>query len=170
MTDTLKDIVYVVDSGRVKENRFDEVKQMPALVECWASHAASKQRRGRAGRVRPGIAYHMYSSNTFNTMNEYQRPEMQRVGLDDLILQILMLDLGEPTSFLLKAIDPPSVLMLKNSLKLLEGIGAVDVNWSEEKSEAFLPNSEEIGLSSALTALGFHLATLPVQPKVRLIT
>ena len=55
------DIVYVVDSARVKENRRDEVKETPALVECWASKASAKQRRGRAGRVQPGIAYHMYS-------------------------------------------------------------------------------------------------------------
>jgi HrpA-like RNA helicase len=55
------DVVYVVDAGRVKENRRDEVKETPALVECWVSRASAKQRRGRAGRVRPGIAYHMYS-------------------------------------------------------------------------------------------------------------
>lgn len=54
-------MVYVVDSGRVKENRKDEVNEMPTLVETWVSKASAKQRRGRAGRVRPGIAYHMFS-------------------------------------------------------------------------------------------------------------
>jgi superfamily II DNA/RNA helicase len=58
---TIEDVVYVVDAGRVKENRRDEVKETPALIECWVSRASAKQRRGRAGRVRPGIAYHMYS-------------------------------------------------------------------------------------------------------------
>ena len=58
---TIEDVVYVVDCGRVKENRKDEVNETPALVECWVSKASAKQRRGRAGRVRPGIAYHMFS-------------------------------------------------------------------------------------------------------------
>ena len=61
---TIEDVVYVVDSARVKENRQDEVNQMPTLVECWTSKASAKQRRGRAGRVRPGIAYHLYSTPT----------------------------------------------------------------------------------------------------------
>lgn len=58
---SMTDVVFVVDCGRVKENRRDEVKETPALVECWVSRASAKQRRGRAGRVRPGVAYHMYS-------------------------------------------------------------------------------------------------------------
>ena len=58
---TIEDVVYVVDAGRVKENRRDEMNETPTLVECWVSRASAKQRRGRAGRVRPGIAYHMFS-------------------------------------------------------------------------------------------------------------
>jgi len=55
------DVVYVVDAGRVKENRKDEVNEMPTLVETWVSRASAKQRRGRAGRVREGSAYHLFS-------------------------------------------------------------------------------------------------------------
>lgn len=58
---TIEDVVYVVDSGKLKENRRDEVNETPTLVECWVSRASAKQRRGRAGRVRPGIAYHLFS-------------------------------------------------------------------------------------------------------------
>jgi HrpA-like RNA helicase len=57
----LPDVVYVVDTGRVKENRKDEINETPTLVETWVSRASAKQRRGRAGRVRPGVAYHMFS-------------------------------------------------------------------------------------------------------------
>ena len=58
---TIEDIIYVVDTGRVKENRKDEINETPALVETWVSRASATQRRGRAGRVKPGIAYHFYS-------------------------------------------------------------------------------------------------------------
>ena len=46
---TIDDCVCVVDSGRVKENRYDTVKNMATLLECWVAQASAKQRRGRAG-------------------------------------------------------------------------------------------------------------------------
>jgi len=171
---TIEDVVFVVDTGKVKENRRDEVNETPTLEECWVSRASAKQRRGRAGRVRPGIAYHMYSSHTHDDdLLEYQLPEMLRVGIEDLVLQILILDLGEPTSFLKKALDPPSNLALSNSLRLLEELGAVDCQWKNRKSSLAFSSvkdkekeEEDLEVSSELTALGFHLATLPVDPRV----
>jgi HrpA-like RNA helicase len=150
---------------------------MPTLVEAWVSRASAKQRRGRAGRVRPGIAYHMYSSHTHDNnalMQDYQLPEMLRVGLEDLVLQILVLDLGEPSAFLSKAVNPPSALAMKNSLKLLEGMGAIDVDWGESGASAPKMNKKQdsentcatIVADTGLTALGFHLATLPLDPRV----
>lgn len=162
----------------MKENRQDEVNQMPTLVECWVSRASAKQRRGRAGRVRPGFSYHLYSSHTFqHDMQEYQLPEMLRVGLEDLVLQILLLDLGEPSIFLTKAVNPPTALAMRNSLKLLEGLGAVDCDWEDDgdrkklevlanRSNSDAPICESLSVTSGLTALGFHLATLPVDPRV----
>lgn len=164
----------------MKENRKDEVNEMPTLVEAWVGRASAKQRRGRAGRVREGISYHLFSSHTYEQeLQEYQLPEMLRVGLEDLVLQILLLDLGEPTSFLAKAVNPPSALAMRNSLKLLEGLGAVEVEWQPGDSVTFsdaklstadsgdaTPSCGAVSAESGLTALGFHLATLPVDPRV----
>lgn len=156
---TVDDVVFVIDSGRVKENRYDDLNKMPTLLECWASKAATKQRRGRAGRVKPGFCWHLYSSHTHDRiLQDYQLPEMLRVGLEDLVLQILVLDLGEPSSFLRAAVDPPTELAMKNSLQLLESLGAAECNWEA------LARSEEN--ATQLTALGYHLATLPVHPRV----
>lgn len=58
---TIEDVVFVIDAGKMKENRRDEINETPTLVECWVSRAAAKQRRGRAGRVQPGTAYHLFS-------------------------------------------------------------------------------------------------------------
>lgn len=54
---TIDGIVYVVDSGRVKENTFDAETGVTRLVEQWTSRAAGRQRRGRAGRTRPGECF-----------------------------------------------------------------------------------------------------------------
>ena len=163
---TIEDVVFVIDCGRVKENRQDEIAQMQTLVECWVSRASAKQRRGRAGRVRPGIAYHMYSSHTNNdTLEEYQLPEMLRVGLEDLVLQVLLLDLGEPSIFLTKAVNPPSALAIKNSLQILEGLGAIECEWGDNvqmntiSQDNKSDSCEVLEVGSGMTALGFHLAT-----------
>lgn len=54
---TIDGIVFVVDCGRVKENTFDPETGIVKLVETWTSKAASRQRRGRAGRTRPGECF-----------------------------------------------------------------------------------------------------------------
>lgn len=74
-----------MDAGRVKENRYDDLNKMPTLTECWVSKASAKQRRGRAGRVKPGYCWHLYSTHTHDReLADYQLPEMLRVGLEDL--------------------------------------------------------------------------------------
>lgn len=162
----MSDIVYVVDSGRVKENRRDEIKEAPALVDCWVSKASAQQRRGRAGRVRPGVAYHLFSSHTHdNVLQSYQICEMSRVGIEDLVLQVLILDLGDPCSVLARAITPPSAVAMKNSLKLLEELGAIECQWQSHFDESSTC-ANLIDTKTELTPLGFHLATLPVDPRI----
>ena len=165
---TIDDVVFVVDTGRVKENRYDDLNKMPTLTECWASKASAKQRRGRAGRVKPGYCWHLFSTHTHEkVLDDYQLPEIMRVGLEDLVLQILVLDLGEPSQFLGKAVDPPTELSIKNALQLLESLGAAECNW-DLPAASNERNGESTGLavSTSLTALGYHLASLPVHPRV----
>ena len=165
---TIDDVVFVVDTGRVKENRYDDLNKMPTLTECWASKASAKQRRGRAGRVKPGYCWHLFSTHTHEkVLDDYQLPEIMRVGLEDLVLQILVLDLGEPSQFLGKAVDPPTELSIKNALQLLESLGAAECNLDLHTASKER-NGESAGLavSTSLTALGYHLASLPVHPRV----
>ena len=51
---TIDDVAFVVDTGRMKENRYDPLKRMSSLEDCLVSKANARQRRGRAGRVREG--------------------------------------------------------------------------------------------------------------------
>ncbi len=60
-----------------------------ALVECWASRASARQRRGRAGRVSPGHCLRLFSRHTHDVvMDEHQQPEILRVPLEGLVLQV----------------------------------------------------------------------------------
>jgi len=91
----------------------------------------------------------------------------QRCTITKSVLQILVLDLGEPSKFLKKAVNPPSDLAIKNALDLLESLGAAECNWDDSQNE-ITPNTQDSNadVSTSLTALGYHLATIPVHPRV----
>ena len=71
---TIDDVVFVIDTGRMKETRYDAARKMASLEECLVSKANAKQRAGRAGRVRPGIAVHLFTSHCGSQMPRQQLP------------------------------------------------------------------------------------------------
>lgn len=60
---TIPDVTCVIDSGKHKEMRFDERRQLSRLVETFVSRANAKQRRGRAGRVQEGLCFHLFTKD-----------------------------------------------------------------------------------------------------------
>ncbi|XP_022748669.1 DExH-box ATP-dependent RNA helicase DExH7, chloroplastic isoform X3 [Durio zibethinus] len=141
---TIDDVVYVIDCGKHKENRYNPQKKLSSMVEDWISRANAKQRRGRAGRVKPGICFCLYTQHRFEKlMRPYQVPEMLRMPLVELCLQIKLLSLGHIKPFLSKALEPPKEEAMNSAISLLYEVGAVE-------------GDEE------LTPLGHHLAKLPV--------
>lgn len=60
---TIDDCVFVIDVGMMKETRFNSNQNMESLETRWVSRANAMQRRGRAGRVMPGVCIHLYTSN-----------------------------------------------------------------------------------------------------------
>ncbi|KAH0627943.1 hypothetical protein JD844_008535 [Phrynosoma platyrhinos] len=145
---TIPDVVFVIDTGRTKENRYHESSQMSSLEETFVSKASALQRQGRAGRVRDGFCFRMYTRDRFESFLEYSVPEILRVPLEELCLHIMKCNLGSPEEFLSKALDPPQPQVVGNAMNLLRKIGACELN--EPK----------------LTPLGQHLASLPVNVKI----
>lgn len=147
---TIEDVVYVIDCGKLKERRHDAARGMSLLVEDWVSQASAKQRKGRAGRVRAGTCYALYTRDRFeNKMKKYQLPEMQRVPLEELVLQIHLLKVEKTAGlFLSRVLQPPPEKAVDGAVSTLQQIGALTVQ--EER----------------LTPLGHHLAALPVDGRV----
>ncbi|TKX22105.1 putative ATP-dependent RNA helicase ucp12 [Elsinoe australis] len=139
---TIEDVVAVIDTGKVKETSFDPIAGMVRLAEVWASKAACKQRRGRAGRVTAGTCYKLFTRNLEATkMAERPEPEIKRVPLEQLCLSVKAMGLEDVQSFLRKAITPPETLAIQTALTILDRMGILD--------------------SGTLTALGRHLALIP---------
>ena len=76
---TIDDIGFVIDSGRVKEERYEAARRMASLEDVLVSRAAAKQRRGRAGRVQPGLCVHLFPSDARQAA--YTEPEVRGVAL-----------------------------------------------------------------------------------------
>ena len=144
---TIDDVAFVIDSGRQKEKSFDPYTGIATLMSGWVSKASARQRRGRAGRCRDGLAFRMYSSQRYESMEEYQAPELMRTPLDEMVLQVKIFEGSQKIAdFLGKAPEPPIAKAIDSAVELLERIGAL-----EEGTEN-------------LTLLGRHLAALPIPP------
>ncbi|XP_073030341.1 DExH-box ATP-dependent RNA helicase DExH3 isoform X1 [Primulina eburnea] len=144
---TINDIVYVVDCGKAKETTYDALNNTPCLLPSWISQASARQRRGRAGRVQPGVCYHLYPRCVYEAFAEYQLPELLRTPLNSLCLQIKSLQVESTIDFLSAALQPPEPLAVKNAVEFLKMIGALDE-------------------SENLSPLGKFLSVLPVDPKL----
>ena len=84
---TIDDVVYVIDSGRMKEKSYDPYSNVSTLHSSWVSKASAKQREGRAGRCQPGTCYHLYSKTRAASLPDYQVPEIKRMPIEELCLQ-----------------------------------------------------------------------------------
>lgn len=98
---TIDDCVYVIDSGKMKEKHFDSNRNMESLETVWVTQANAMQRKGRAGRVMPGVCIHLYTRHRFKHHFLPQPiPEIHRIPLEQLILNIKILPMFYEQFFL----------------------------------------------------------------------
>ncbi|KAG9757926.1 P-loop containing nucleoside triphosphate hydrolase protein, partial [Aureobasidium melanogenum] len=141
---TIDNIVYVIDPGYVKENRYTPATNMESLVAVPISRASANQRAGRAGRTGPGKCFRLYTKWAFyNDLPESTTPEIQRTNLTSVVLLLKSLGINDLLNF--EFLDPPSPDMLIRSLEQLYALGALN-----DKGE--------------LTRVGRQMAEFPTDP------
>ncbi|WPH00311.1 Hypothetical protein R9X50_00313600 [Acrodontium crateriforme] len=145
---TIPDVTCVIDTGKHKEMRFDERRQLSKLILSFIARANAKQRRGRAGRVQEGICFHLFTRQRHDEiLAEQQTPEMLRLSLQDLVMRVKICKLGDIEHALTQALDPPSTRNIRRAIDALVEVDA-------------LTTGEE------LTPLGLQIAKLPLDAQL----
>ncbi|EDW05063.1 DExH-box ATP-dependent RNA helicase DExH6 [Drosophila grimshawi] len=120
---TIPDLLYVIDTGRVKMKTYNPTTGASQLDCVWISKADAQQRMGRAGRRCDGICYRLYSNNTYESFHRFPIPEIIRQTLDEVcLLAKIAMPTQDIQQFLAQALDPPQSVAVAQScakLKLL---------------------------------------------------
>ncbi|KAI0034301.1 P-loop containing nucleoside triphosphate hydrolase protein [Vararia minispora EC-137] len=132
---TIPDITCVIDSGKHREMRFDEKRQLSRLVETFVAKSNAAQRRGRAGRVQNGLCFHLFTKFRHDSrMAEHPEPEILRLSLSDLALRTKTMkarsadhaNLGSTVEEVLsQALDPPSSANIQRAVSVLVEVRAL---------------------------------------------
>ncbi len=141
---TIPGVRVVVDAGRARRARFDPGSGMSRLVTERVSRAEAEQRRGRAGRMAPGICYRMWSRPEEGALPAFAPPEITVADLTGLALELSVWGAGVAD---LAFLTPPPEAALTEARTLLSDLGALDVD-------------------GRITAHGRALARLPLHPRL----
>ncbi len=121
---TIEGVRIVVDSGLARVPRYEPDIGLTRLETVRASRAAVDQRRGRAGRIEPGVCYRLWDEPQTASLAAYTQPEILSADLSSLVLDLAQWGVSDPSS--LAFLDPPPAPALKEARELLRELGALD--------------------------------------------
>ncbi len=121
---TIEGVRVVVDAGLARVARFDPRTGMSRLETVRAGRASVDQRRGRAGRIEPGICYRLWSEAAQRALLPALPPEILVTDLAPLALDLAVWGTTDPSS--LAWLDPPPAAAMAQARSLLESLGALD--------------------------------------------
>ncbi len=142
---TVPGIFSVIDSGRARISRYSVRSKVQRLPVEAVSQASADQRKGRCGRIGPGLCIRLYDEADFLSRPAFTPPEIVRTNLAAVILQMLQLGLKDISRF--PFMDPPQTKALNDGYRLLRELDALDD-------------------SNKLTFRGRQLTKLPIDPRL----
>ncbi len=142
---TIEGVHVVVDSGLTRMLRYDSATGMNRLMTVPVSKASAEQRKGRAGRLGPGVCYRLYSKHDIQGMLAFTQPEILVSDLSPLVLELAAWGVKDPHT--LSWLDVPPATAWDSGVLLLKDLGALDATGS-------------------ITSLGRAMARLPLHPRL----
>ena len=142
---TIEGVRVVIDSGLSRVPRFEPGLGLARLETIRASRANIEQRRGRAGRVEPGVCYRLWEEAATGALPAFAEPEILAADLSGLALDLAHWGVSDPTT--LAFLDPPPAAAWAEALSLCKALGA-------------------LGDDGRLTEKGAAMRSLPVAPRL----
>jgi RNA helicase HrpA len=141
---TIDGITSVIDPGSAKLNYYNPRTFTSSLIEVPISKASCNQRKGRAGRTRPGICYRLYTRKDYEARELFTREEILRTDLSEVVLRMAELGITDFEDF--DFLSPPGREGIVSAMETLRLLGALD----EDRS---------------LTNVGEMMVRFPLLPK-----
>ncbi|RKZ88493.1 MAG: ATP-dependent RNA helicase HrpA [Candidatus Parabeggiatoa sp. nov. 1] len=142
---TVPRIKVVIDPGLARISRYSIRNKVQRLPIENIARSSADQRKGRCGRIAPGVCIRLYSGEDYDLRPEFTDPEILRTSLASVILQMLALRLGDVHDF--PFVDPPTSKMTNDGFTLLTELGVVNDN-------------------RQLTEIGWLLSKWPIDPRI----
>ncbi len=142
---TISDITNVIDSGLAKINFYNPHNYTSSLIETMVSRASCNQRKGRAGRTRPGTCYRLYPRYDFETRDEYTTEEIYRTDLSEVVLR--MSELGITDFYTFDFIANPGREGIIGAVETLNLLGALEED-------------------NTLSPIGKMMVKFPLEPRI----
>ncbi|PQZ81768.1 MULTISPECIES: ATP-dependent helicase HrpB [unclassified Brevundimonas] len=142
---TIEGVRVVIDGGLSRVPRFEPSSGLTRLATVKVSRSSAEQRRGRAGRVEPGVCYRLWDEEQTRGLVPHQRPEIQEADLTAFALDLARW--GAKSVEGLALLDPPPAGALAEARKVLTRLGALDARGD-------------------LTAHGRRLTRIPLPPRL----
>jgi ATP-dependent helicase HrpB len=142
---TIEGVHVVIDSGLTRMLRYDASMGMNRLMTVSVSRASAEQRKGRAGRLGPGVCYRLYGKHDLHSMLPFAKPEILVSDLSPLALDLAVWGVKDPHT--LSWLDTPPAPAWDSGLRLLRDLGALDP-------------------SGSITSTGRAMARLPLHPRL----
>jgi ATP-dependent helicase HrpB len=143
---TIEGVRVVIDCGLARVPRYDSDAGVTRLATVRISRASADQRRGRAGRIEPGVCYRLWDAAQTQALMPFTEPEILNADLASLHLDCAAW--GEVDPLKLSWLDPPPRAALAAAREELQLLGALDLR------------------DASLTAHGRRLRALPLPPRL----
>ncbi|CAF0826915.1 unnamed protein product, partial [Didymodactylos carnosus] len=141
---TIDGVKHVIDTGMVKEVMWDDKRKMQILKVGNITQSSVKQRRGRAGRTSSGKCYHLYTLETYESLDVCQRAEILCIQPSMAVLKLKYLGVENVETF--EWLEPPSQSSIKEAMQSLKWLDALDHQ------------------TGKLTPIGIEMARLTINP------
>lgn len=158
---TIEGVRIVIDGGQMRVPRFSSRSGMTRLETVRVSQASADQRRGRAGRLEPGICYRLWTEEAQRGLLPFTPPEILDADLAPLALELAAWGVGDASA--LPWLTPPPASALATARELLLDLGAIDPSTTLRAGPS---TTLRAGASGAITPHGRAMVRLGQHPRL----